>query len=57
MTERMQPTRRAVVQTAATAAALAALSFVSAKPAVADTTPPQQAQQPAPRRRVPVGLL
>ncbi|WP_454110246.1 twin-arginine translocation signal domain-containing protein [Leifsonia shinshuensis] len=57
MTEKMRPSRRAVLQTAATAAALAALSYLGAEPAVAETTPPQQAQRPAPRRRVPVGLL
>ena len=56
MTDKMQPTRRAVVQTAATAIALAALSYVSAKPAQAETQPLQESQ-PAPRRRVPVGLL
>jgi hypothetical protein len=57
LTEKFQPTRRAVVQTAATAATLAALSLLSAKPVVADTTPPQQTNKPAPRRRIPVGLL
>lgn len=57
MTEKMQPSRRAVVQTAATAAALAALSYMGAKPAIADPAPAQQAPQPAPKRRVPVGLL
>lgn len=56
MTEKMQPSRRAVVQTAATAVAIAALNYMGAKPAAAETTPPQQAQQPAPKRRVPVGL-
>jgi hypothetical protein len=57
MTEKMRPSRRAVVQAAATAAALATLGYLGVEPAVADTTPPQQAQQPAPKRRVPVGLL
>lgn len=56
MTDKLQPTRRAVVQTAATTVALAALTYVSAKPAQAETQP-AQAAQPAPRRRVPVGLL
>lgn len=57
MTKKTQPTRRAVVQTAATAATLAALSFLSAKPVIAATTPPQQEKQPTPQRRVPIGLL
>jgi hypothetical protein len=57
MTDKMRPTRRAVVQTAATAVALAALNYMGATPAVADTTPSTQAKQPAPQRRVPVGLL
>jgi hypothetical protein len=56
MTDKMQPTRRAVIQTAGTAVALAALSCVSAERAHAETQP-LQANQPAPRRRVPVGLL
>lgn len=57
MTEKSQPTRRAVVQTAATAAAIAALNLIGTQPAAAETTPLERGKQPPPPRRVPVGLL
>lgn len=57
MTEKFQPTRRVVIQSVATGAALATLSFMSAGPAAADATSPQEANQSAPKRRLPVGLL
>ncbi|MGJ4844825.1 hypothetical protein [Leifsonia sp. Le1] len=57
MTEKMQPSRRAVVQTAASVAAMATLNVLSTTPAVGAAPPPEQGKQPAPPHRVPVGLL
>lgn len=57
MTEKTQPSRRAVVHTGAAVAAIAALNFINTQPAAADAVPPEQAKQASPRRRVPVGLL
>lgn len=63
MTEKFQPSRRAVLKGAASTGAIAALSYFGTAAAVPQSrrqsagVPEQQAGVPEPKRRVPVGLL